>query len=913
MAAQPYGGRTARGVLFGGGRGKSANDRMTGTLGVGGRTGAGAGGARGRYQQLIDLRQQAQAMLEEREQYAHELEAAAAVRRQHLDHFAKLNGYLTNLTPLAEAREAAKKAKHEGNESAFLDDADGFMRLAPASEQLREFHTKANARTLAAMKDNAHWYSAALPENLGGPKKDIRSISTPEFVAHPFQEWKQHRRQRQRKGESPAEAAAAAAAAQGAAEAGAEGEGEGEAKVESATPHEEKVAEGGDGRKGFVKGQQVQYQSEAKQWLDATVLGVHRDDAQVPYYTIAYGPDHDRREKQVNGSDRLRATPDVESELSVARERVDPTEASVWWYAWGRKVTTIDQEGKRRVTFLDVHGNATTDPSYGARRHALGAEGAEAQGEGEGEGEGEERPFGPPKGDGTGATDQAEPNAQASQADVLSRWHELGPAGRRHEAETQQTRLEERSRKWASQIIQEVERQRRVAAGPRELEALRRQRMRHEKYAVVVIQKAWRHALNTWAQRRAAAEARVNTALYTLMTELRRPELEDPAWRSNTNATAGAGGGAGHAGGYGPTRAAGSGAAGVDALRHLFAGLADPNGGAAPPLPPPSAGRPSTSKSPAAANRHNQLPPPVSHARTVRDVSPVVTRLGGAADAASSAAGAGRVGGGTPKAATPYDPLSRAMGVPMPMTVAGTALHGAGYPGRPGSAAGAGANPRAQAQAGMPRTAPARSKAASPGLNVQLPAAPRKYMEGAAVEVLTPRGTGWKTAQVVAVRPNPRFAGADPSSVGESETLMYDLKPLEVSPKLTRGGEVPRSPPREPGMYQAVPPHRLRTPAGTSATPMNIAGRSGRVLHSSTLERPRSVGAEGAPAPASDLRPAPLSAMQGNVDDNSTVRSMNLSTKFEGVAAEQAMTYSASPSLESQPGSSGLGRSFARG
>ena len=75
-------------------------------------------------------------MLEEREQYAHELEHAAQVRRQHLDHFAKLNGYLTNLTPLAEARAAAKKAKDEGNESAFLDDADGFMRLAPASEQV---------------------------------------------------------------------------------------------------------------------------------------------------------------------------------------------------------------------------------------------------------------------------------------------------------------------------------------------------------------------------------------------------------------------------------------------------------------------------------------------------------------------------------------------------------------------------------------------------------------------------------------------------------------------------------------------------------------------------------------------------------------------------------------------------------
>ena len=303
------------------------------------------------------------------------------------------------------------------------------------------------------------------------------------------------------------------------------------------------------------------------------------------------------------------------------------------------------------------------------------------------------------------------------------------------------------------------------------------------------------------------------------------------------------------------------------------------------------------------------------------------------------------------------------MGVPMTVagsTIAGTAVHGAAYSKslRPGSAGGEGVSrqPQSAPPAASGRTGGIGNigggRSTSPGLTVQMPAAPRKYMEGAAVEVLcdTPRGSQWTTGQVVAVRRNPAMAERNmrrPPYSCESHQLVYDLKPLEVSPAREQGGKPsPALAPRNLGTYQGVPPQRLREPTGTSSTPLNLVERGGRVLRTSSQERarpgsggrPTSRQSQGpgrssgmsfvsspsdtsrAPLPASELRPAPLSdLMQSttNADDNQTVRSVNLSGKFEAeaahgaTAAPGALTYSASPSLESQGGAGAGRRSFA--
>jgi len=207
---------------------------------------------------------------------------------------------------------------------------------------------------------------------------------------------------------------------------------------------------------------------------------------------------------------------DMDCGDGAGRRFVDDEESSsVWWYAYGRKVVSIDaKSGDKKVTFVDVQTevreeeDGDTDDGEDEDEIDDGFVFPQGQMGGKTRANGET-----PKVQGGGVL-------SVSQAELMKKWSEMGALGRRRKAAQQNSALEKRGQQWAAAICEEVSRQRRLVYGPQKLKEMVRSRAATLSAHAVVVQKWWRRCSAVEAAQQQQAQGRLLTALSTLVGEL---------------------------------------------------------------------------------------------------------------------------------------------------------------------------------------------------------------------------------------------------------------------------------------------------------------------------------------------------------------------------------------------------------
>jgi hypothetical protein len=401
LRAVSVAGATDRSMLvFGGSAMPSLTNASIGSTGDSARN---TESKRDKFQQIIGLRQEAAALLEERavrdanDQHILRANIGASsvseLRTKHFCHFRRLGQHLTSLPTLAEMRGHFKQFDHcsSGDDcnadyrnkvlataAPPLSLPEPTLLLPPTNPRRVEMLDAVNRRTMAALGKQESglgafttsppsacsssaatgstlacpWWSAVLPEDMGGLPRDIRTVQTAKratkdhgAVQWPFQEWKN--------------------------------------KYDTATEDE----------------------------ADALARKSRNDRA--------------------NGST---------AENAIALVGFDEHEASLWWYGWGRRVTSLDANGERLVSYLDVYGEEANEPIAGSKAVVDVVRAAEKASEVNSIDYS------------AGSVDNNGGGRDASKADMLRRWASLGAAGRRKEALQQIQVLDTRSSSWASAI-----------------------------------------------------------------------------------------------------------------------------------------------------------------------------------------------------------------------------------------------------------------------------------------------------------------------------------------------------------------------------------------------------------------------------------------------------------------------------
>jgi hypothetical protein len=221
----------------------------------------------------------------------------------------------------AEAAAAASAAAGVATTVGALANAGGGARVKVATPPPpRPLHPAriAAQRTVAALRAERPWWCASLPEDLSAAPRDVRRLR----AGHPFRP----------RAASATAAAAAATDAGGGARKGRYSQGDAATAPSAlAWPFQE-------WREGEAKAAGNDYVVEEEEVEDEEKEDVELGDAET--------------REGAAGAARAAAAGAAAAGLAAA---VDDAEASKWWYAWARRMPSVDAAtGRVKVNFLDV-------------------------------------------------------------------------------------------------------------------------------------------------------------------------------------------------------------------------------------------------------------------------------------------------------------------------------------------------------------------------------------------------------------------------------------------------------------------------------------------------------------------------------------------------------------------------------